>query len=226
MGGQIVLCLRRADSSVEIAGVWTNNLKNKFWNADFMERGDVSLVSEYIRRYLDCDPEEVAGFGGPTGVVPGEYGFVYVDEVNKTVHNYNSYCRLGHATDVGLGLGYDELKDTEVVRDDEYYVEERNFLVPKIKNVVFWPKRGEVSRVTLNVEDVAGVDDFVRRYYFDVVRGASRSKSIRFTLDFGDWEVVDGSNNDRDIEELKRLLVGHGVLTSPEDLAEWEATNE
>jgi hypothetical protein len=87
MGGHISVGVRRADGSFRTIGVWTNPLGSFMRERAFRVDGSLEPLDRFFARYLKDD----ADFGGPQETVPGEYGYVLVDDMTKTITYINSY---------------------------------------------------------------------------------------------------------------------------------------
>lgn len=100
MGGHISVGVRRLDGSFRTIGVWTNPLGPFMRERAFRIEGSLDPLDRLFARYLKEDAE----FGGPQETVPGEYGFVLVDEITRTVMNMNNYSSLNWVQERDLGF--------------------------------------------------------------------------------------------------------------------------
>lgn len=99
MGGHISVGVRRKDGSFRTIGVWTNPLAAFLRERAFRLEGSLEPLDRFFARYLKDD----ADFGGPQDTVPGEYGFVLIDEMTQTITNMTNYSSLQWAHQMDLG---------------------------------------------------------------------------------------------------------------------------
>lgn len=111
MGGHISVGVRRADGTFQTIGVWTNPLRYYVQDEAFMN-GSLAPLDDFFSRYLKDDVEE--GFG-PQATIPGEYGYVLVDEITHTVTDWQYYTDLGAVSDMSLSLEDHDEQDEETV---------------------------------------------------------------------------------------------------------------
>jgi hypothetical protein len=102
MGGHISLGIRREDGSFSTTGVWTNPMKWIVQDERFME-GSLEPVDEFLKRYLSTAEEPDADYG-PQETIPGEYGFILIDAVDRVVMNFNHYSKLSVPRLADLGI--------------------------------------------------------------------------------------------------------------------------
>lgn len=102
MGGHISVGVRRADGSFRTIGVWTNPLTYAIRDAAFRVHGSLEPLDRVLADYLDQEDGK-KHFGGPQETVPGEYGYVLVDEISKTVTTMNSYSSPQWVHEMDLG---------------------------------------------------------------------------------------------------------------------------
>lgn len=115
MGGHISVGVRRADGTFRTMGVWTNPLGHFMREKAFRIEGNLEPLDRFFSRYLKDD----ADFGGPQPTVPGEYGFVLVDEMTKTITNMNSYSSLQWVNENDLGyVSYGRMYATQDTLDE------------------------------------------------------------------------------------------------------------
>ncbi|MNU33111.1 hypothetical protein D3C71_216690 [compost metagenome] len=99
MGGHISVGVRRADGSFRTIGVWTNPLGHFLRERAFRVDGSLEPLDRFLARYL----KDEADFGGPQENTPGEYGYVLIDEMTKTITNMNSYSSFQWVNQSDMG---------------------------------------------------------------------------------------------------------------------------
>lgn len=100
VGGHISVGVRRLDGSFRTIGVWTNPLGPFMRERAFRIDGSLDPLDKFFAHYL----KEDADFGGPQETVPGEYGFVLVDEITRTIMNMNNYASPNWVQERDLGF--------------------------------------------------------------------------------------------------------------------------
>ncbi len=115
MGGHISVGVRRADGSFRTIGVWTNPLGHFLRDRAFRIDGSLEPLDRFFARYLKDDVD----FGGPQETTPGEYGFVVIDEMTKTITNMNSYSSFQWVNENDLGyVSYGRMYASQEALDD------------------------------------------------------------------------------------------------------------
>lgn len=140
MGGHVSVGVRRADGSFRTIGVWTNPLGYFMLEAPFRVEGSLEPLDRFFARYLGEDAEG-SGFGLQDSV-PGEYGYVLVDEIEKTITSMNDYAAPDWVTqdDIGFSpvfrryLTQDVPENMAVLRKNAYEV---RYVSPKERGHVY-----------------------------------------------------------------------------------------
>lgn len=100
MGGHISVGVRRKDGGFRTIGVWTNPLCHFMREKEFRLDGSLEPLDRFFARYL----KDGTDFGGPQDTVPGEYGYVLVDEMTMTITTMNSYSSPEWVTQDDVGF--------------------------------------------------------------------------------------------------------------------------
>jgi hypothetical protein len=117
MGGHISVGVRRLDGSFRTVLGSVGALKGYILDDRFMVSGNLESIDEYIAEWAKDNPD---------GSVPGPYGFVLIDAIDRVVLNWSGYDRLSTMSTSPLELGFTAKPDGIRVRwvmdeHQEYY---------------------------------------------------------------------------------------------------------
>lgn len=224
MGGHISVGVRRKDGSFKTIGVWTNPLKWYLTDPRFLD-GSVEPLDEFFARYL----KEGVEFGGPQANVPGEYGFVLVDEIDRLVMNWNHYTRMNafRLDQFGIELGEDGFSLDFLLDDD--FIEARRQLMPYVSGASVYDRETKAfkeyaaSRPLTNDDDLA---EFLRTLPIPTKERKANLEldlwAARLKISSPHWTFLELDHFDSDAFPVARSHVESRVALSPEEIAEWD----
>ncbi len=227
MGGHIPVAVRRANGSVRTIGVWTNPLKSYILDRRFLE-GSLDPVDEFFARYLRDDHGEDS-FGGPQAAVPGEYGFVLIDAVDRVVMNWSHYTRLSECRLDDMGIDFDPSESTLDFYDDEHSVEMRAIVMEHLRLIRRWD--GEAKDWVDPPFKPFGSDDdlaaFIVNQPPDVRTYASgrvvrRPPYLKFVLGSPAWEFIELNHHAEEDFARARARVEASINLTDEERAAWD----
>lgn len=108
MGGHISVGVRRANGTFRTVLGPVGVLKEFILDDRFMLAGNLESIDEYIAEWT----EQYAD-----GSVPGPYGFVLIDAIDKVVVNWSGYDRLSYLSTSPLEFGFTSKPDHLRIRD-------------------------------------------------------------------------------------------------------------
>ena len=213
MGGHISVGVRRKDGTFETMGVWTNPLRYFVQDERFLN-GSLDPLDEFFARYR----KDGVDFGGPQQHEPGEYGYVLVDEIERTVHNCNGYTALGSMSvfDLDVRFGVEEIE----VGMREQSVESRR-LIRKYGSRIRKFARMEGQEVW-TVVDMPKVEDDDALVRYLVTHAVDRRLPYMYIdIEFPSWTVVDLHDDLQGFLAVKAALERCVKLTEAEE-KEWQ----
>jgi hypothetical protein len=227
MGGHIPVAVRRRDGSVRTIGVWTNPLKSYILDRRFLE-GSLDPIDEFFARYLKDDGGEDS-FGGPQAAVPGEYGFVLIDAVDKVVMNWSHYTRLSECRPDEMGIEFNSAESTLDFYDDEDSVEMRAVVRKHLRHVRRWDGAARCW-IELNSDPLDSDDDIaefimaqppeVRTYPSGrVVRSPAH---MQFVLGTPAWKFIELNHHSEGHFAVARAQVEASIRLSSDEKAAWD----
>lgn len=227
MGGHIPVAVRRANGSVRTIGVWTNPLKSYIQDPRFLA-GSLDPIDEFFARYLKDDQDEDS-FGGPQAAVPGEYGFVLIDAVDRIVMNWSHYNRLSECSLNDLGIEHDPSESTLDFFEDEYSVAHRAAVRQHLRLIRRWDDEGE-GWVEPPFDPFANDDDMaafiidqppeVRTYGSG--RVVRRPPYLKFVLGSPAWEFIELNHHAEEDFARARARVEASINLTDEERAAWD----
>lgn len=226
MGGHISVAVRRANGSVRTIGVWTNPLKSYVLDRRFLE-GNLDPIDEFFARYLRDDHGDDS-FGGPQAAVPGEYGFVLIDAVDRVVMNWSHYTRLSECRLDEMGIDFNPSEGTLDFYEDEHSVEMRAIIRENLRLVRRWDSDAK-GWAEARVGPFSSDDDMAaflveqppeERTYRDgrVVRVPPY---LKFVLGSPAWEFIELDHHSEEDFAMARARVEASISLSAEEMAEW-----
>jgi hypothetical protein len=226
MGGHISVGVRRKDGSFRTIGVWTNPLKSYVLDKRFLE-GSLDPIDEFFARYLKDDSED--SFGGPQAAIPGEYGFVLIDAVDRVVMNWSHYTRLSECRLDELGIDFDPSESTIDFYDDEHSVEMRAIVTKHLRLVRRWDGEAQ-GWVEPPFAPFGGDDDMaafivkqpaeVRTYGSG--RVVQRPPHLKFVLGSPAWEFIELDHHNEADFARARARVEASIKLTDEEKAAWD----
>ncbi|NTF17867.1 hypothetical protein G6L37_05590 [Agrobacterium rubi] len=227
MGGHISVGVRRTDGSFRTIGVWTNPLKRFLTDKRFLE-GSIEPLDEFFARYLKQDRDD--DFGGPQDTVPGEYGFVLVDEIERVVVNWSHYARVSTSRldEFGIELGRD-LASFDFL-EDEYALAVREACRPFVTGALVFDRQasayGEIRATAPLVTD----DDlaaFIVSLPFETVEvdGETLIRSVsgvRLKITCPSWQFVELDHHSEADFSIARAHVERCVKLTDAEAAAWD----
>ena len=226
MGGHISVGVRRADGSFRTIGVWTNPLKHYLCDKRFLN-GSLAPLDEFFARYLEQDED---GFGGPQDAVPGEYGFVLVDEIERIVVNWNHYARMStfRLDEFGIELGRD-MASFDFMADQDSLAT-RETLMPFVTGALVYDREtksyGEVP-VSAPIAGEQDLADFIVSLPSrtseiggkTVIRSTS---NIRLKISSPFWQFIELDHFETDDYPTARAHVERCVKLTDAEAAAWD----
>ncbi|MNU33112.1 hypothetical protein D3C71_216700 [compost metagenome] len=227
MGGHIPVAVRRANGSVRTIGVWTNPLKSYVLDRRFIE-GSLDPIDEFFARYLRDDQGEDS-FGGPQAAVPGEYGFVLIDAVDKVVMNWSHYTRLSECRLDEMGIDFNPSESTLDFYEDEHSVEMRAIVRENLRLVRRWNSdakgwmAAQVGPFSSDDEMAAFlVEQPPEERTYGSGRVVRRPPHLKFVLGSPAWEFIELDHHSKEDFALARARVEASISLSAEEKAEWD----
>jgi hypothetical protein len=227
MGGHISVGVRRTDGSFRTIGVWTNPLKAYIVDDRFLS-GSLDPIDEFFARYLKDGDEDT--FGGPQDTVPGEYGFVLIDEIDGIVMNWSHYTRLSSVRldEVGIELGED--MKSFAFRMDEDAMEARKTTIKFMVGAKGYDWESKMWGDAPFNGPPANDDEFAE-YIMSFpmstveVHGETLIRTppeIRFTLGSPTWKFIELNHFKEEDFAIARAHVERCVKLSDEEKAAWD----
>jgi hypothetical protein len=227
MGGHIPVAVRRRDGSVRTIGVWTNPLKSYILDRRFLE-GSLDPIDEFLARYLKDDGDEDS-FGGPQAAVPGEYGFVLIDAVDKVVMNWSHYTRLSECRLDEMGIDFNSSESTLDFYDDDDSVEMRAIVMKHVRHVRRWDgaarcwielKSGPFASDDDIAEFIMAQPPEVRTYASG--RVVSSPAHMQFVLGAPVWKFIELNHHVEGDFAVACARVEASIRLSPDEKAAWD----
>jgi hypothetical protein len=222
MGGQIALGIRPTDGAFRTASVWTSALKGQILDDRFMEDGSLDRVERWIDEW---------GHESTEGNVPGPYGFVLIDAVEKVVVNWNGYDSIGffeiNPSNFGLTSGPDRLRMRW--RNGEHFRRPREIVQKYAVAAERYDNRTD-KYSPLPFSPVGDLDKLIDWIDMQHRRMPGRNgnqvivygEQLRFTLASPHWNFVELSHDRRSLPALK-AHVDRCVKLSAAEEAIWKA---
>jgi hypothetical protein len=224
MGGHISVGVRRADGSFRTIGVWTNPLGVYMRDDEFRVGGKLAPLDRFFERYLN-QPDDEPKFGGPQPTVPGEYGYVLVDETTMTITTMNGYSTPDEVTQTQLGFGF----GGERVQASGERLAEMTRLRRAVVGARFFSRKAkqdvDVELPPFTTEDnlFAAMEDLATRDTVPLYPGGDCIRNfVSYTISFPAWTIVDLFP---DTEENFRRMFGAveaAVELTDEEKAAWQ----
>jgi hypothetical protein len=212
MGGHISVGVRRIDGSFRTIGVWTNPLGHFLRERAFRDYGSLEPLDRFFARYLKDD----ADFGGPQETVPGEYGFVLIDAVTKTITNMNSYSSMQWVNENDLGY----VSSGRMFASEDAFAEMAEMRESAVRARYVIPGSGEYTYEDLPpftthegmfalMKDLSrrGVDAVIAREVGEAIAECdSAIAAIQTRIDAGEDDAAADEEVDHKVEDVERAL--------------------
>jgi hypothetical protein len=204
-GGSVHIGWRKTDDRFEVMSVYKKALEGVFHSPDFMQGNSTPL--EELFQVFRSGKHKNAGFG-PAKPVPSSYGFVFVDEVERKILDWNGYTTL--ATVMPLDLGYEKIEIDPL----GLQLKRREELLPFVVGARHLARGGIWTDIDFPGPFTAEMyDPFAKS-----LQEGERTPVIELKLNFPAWEVVTlPENSARSVRVIKEALSSCTELTEAEE---------